>query len=706
VPETLSSSRHKNFSRVLVDLALSKRLGGRKAEPFLREATELIARTIAAERTSVWLFEHKGKSLRCVDLFERGLSRHSKGTELAMADYPTYFSSLRKRRAIAAHDAHRDHRTREFSESYLTPLKITSMLDAPIRSGGKLIGLLCIEHTGPRRRWSAQEQSFAASAADLIALNFENAERQRAVAELERSEDRYRALAENFPHGAVLMFDRDLRYVVAHGASLADTNLRIDSLVGRTIFESLPPEISSILEPHYRKALAGTESAFEISVGKRVFEVHTVPVRSIARRVTFAMAMAHDITDHVRAEEEIRKSHRLLNDAQAIASLGVFEWRARENKVTWSDSLHMIFGSTPEDTPQTLDGYLQRVHPEDRDRVRDGIYQAYSTGSTFAQEERIIRTDGMIRELATKGTAATDANGRVTGLVGICQDITEIKEAHRVLSEYNRTLEEQVADRTRELRERQLQLVQSAKMVSLGNLVAGVAHEINSPLGAMLANWDIVRYAATQLREVAADKADLLPLIDSIVDAERIGISAGQRINGIVSSLRNFARLDQAIEDETDIHELIESTLPLVAHLMKNRIEVRREYAKIPRVRCYPAKLNQVWMNLIVNAAQAIEGRGEIRIQTYTRNSHAVVAISDSGAGIPPESRARIFDPGFTTKGVKVGMGLGLAIVHGIIEEHQGTIEVESEVGRGSTFRVSLPIRLVPKEVLPVADGH
>jgi signal transduction histidine kinase len=222
----------------------------------------------------------------------------------------------------------------------------------------------------------------------------------------------------------------------------------------------------------------------------------------------------------------------------------------------------------------------------------------------------------------------------------------------------------------------------------------------------MLANWDIVRYAATQLREVAADKADLLPLIDSIVDAERIGISAGQRINGIVSSLRNFARLDQAIEDETDIHELIESTLPLVAHLMKNRIEVRREYAKIPRVRCYPAKLNQVWMNLIVNAAQAIEGRGEIRIQTYTRNSHAVVAISDSGAGIPPESRARIFDPGFTTKGVKVGMGLGLAIVHGIIEEHQGTIEVESEVGRGSTFRVSLPIRLVPKEVLPVADGH
>ena len=700
MPKVNSDSRFRNFSRALVDLAMSKTLGGRKAEPFLRESTEVIAHTMSVGRTSVWLFVKGGRAIRCVDLYERGETRHSCGLELAKADYPTYFASLHKHRAIAAHDAHRDRRTREFSDSYLSPLGITSMLDAPIRAGGKMIGLLCLEHIGPRRRWSSQEQSFSASAADLIALSFENAERQGAVADLRQSEERYRALAENFPHGAVLLFDRDLRYVVAHGSSMADINVRIESLVGRTIFEVLPRETCEILEPHYRGALAGSPSQFEISFGARVFEVHTVPVRSARGHVTLAMAMAHDITDRLRAEEEIRKSHRLLTDAQAIASLGVFEWRAAENRVTWSDTLHAIFGSTPGETGLTFESYLQRVHPEDRDRVRDAIYQAYTSGSAFALEERIMRLDGAVRILATKGAAARDASGHVTGLIGVCQDVTDIKEAQGVLEEYSRTLEKEVADRTRELRDKQAQLVQSAKMASLGNLVAGVAHEINSPLGAVLANWDLVRYSATELRKLGADNENMLRMIEPILDAAEIGVAAGKRIHTIVSSLRSFARLDQAQQGEMDVHELLENTLSLVGYLLRNRIAVRRNYGAIPPLLCYPDKLNQVWMNLLVNAAQAIEGPGEIQIQTYAKDSHIVVEISDTGAGIAPQNRPRIFDPGFTTKGVRVGTGLGLAIVHRIIEEHHGSIEVESEMGRGSTFRVSLPMRSVAEQSL------
>jgi len=612
-----------------------------------------------------------------------------------MSDYPTYFASLRKQRAIAAHDAHRDRRTREFSESYLSPLGITSMLDAPIRAGGKMIGLICAEHVGPRRRWSPQEQSFAASAADLIALSFENAKRQEATAKLRQSEARYRALAENFPHGAVLLFDHDLRYVVAHGASMAETGLQIESVVGKTIFQVLPRETCEVIEPYYRAALNGRQSEVEISFGGRAFEVHTVPVRSAEGRVTLAMAMAHDITDRLHAEQEIRKNHRLLSDAQAIANLGVFEWRASDNRVTWSDSLHAIFGSTPGATDLTVESYLQRVHPEDRDKVRQGIYQAYASGSSFAQEERIIRSDGALRVLATKGAATKDESGGVVGLIGICQDVTDMKKAQRLLEEYSRTLEKQVEDRTRDLREKQAQLVQSAKMASLGALVAGVAHEINSPLGAVLANWDIVQHAVKELRSLAAGNGEMLRLIEPIVEAQEIGTVASRRIHGIVSSLRTFARLDQAREDDIDIHELLESTLPLVGHLLGNRIVVHRNYGSIPPLRCYPDKLNQVWMNLLVNAAQAIKGAGEIRLRTFTSNSHAIVEISDTGTGIPPEDLTRIFDPGFTTKGVRVGIGLGLAIVHRIVEEHRGSIEVESEVGRGSTFRVSLPMRSV-----------
>lgn len=406
------------------------------------------------------------------------------------------------------------------------------------------------------------------------------------------------------------------------------------------------------------------------------------------------MAMAHDITDRLRAEQEIRKSHRLLTDAQAIAKLGVFEWRAAENRVTWSDSLHAIFGSAPGTTKLTLETYLQRVHPDDRDTVRQGIYEAFSSGSSFAQEERIIRSDGRLRVLATKGAATKDENGNVIGLIGICQDVTEIKEAQRVLEEYNRTLEKQVQDRTRDLREKQAQLVQSAKMASLGSLVAGVAHEINSPLGAVLAHWDIVQYAVKELRGLASGNDEMLRLIDPIMEAADIGVVATRRIHGIVSSLRTFARLDQARVDDVDVHELLESTLALLGYLLANRIVVRREYSSIPRLRCYPDKLNQVWMNLLVNAAQAIQQTGEIRLRTFTNNDRAIVEISDTGSGIRREDLVRIFDPGFTTKGVRVGMGLGLAIVHGIVEEHRGTIEVESEVGRGSTFRVSLPMHV------------
>lgn len=259
---------------------MSKTLGGRKADPFLKIATETVARTISVERVSVWLLVRHGRAIRCIDLFERSGSRHSAGVELAMSDYPTYFAGLRQQRAIAAHDALRDRRTREFSESYLSPLGITSMLDAPIRVVGKMIGLICLEHVGPARRWSAEEQSFAASAADLIALSFENAKRQEAAAKLRQNEDRYRALAENFPHGAVLLYDHNLRYVLGHGSSMAEIGLDVDALIGKTIFQVLPPETAAAIEPYYRAALNGRQSEFEIAFRDRVFEVHTVPVRS------------------------------------------------------------------------------------------------------------------------------------------------------------------------------------------------------------------------------------------------------------------------------------------------------------------------------------------------------------------------------------------------------------------------------------------
>jgi signal transduction histidine kinase len=165
-----------------------------------------------------------------------------------------------------------------------------------------------------------------------------------------------------------------------------------------------------------------------------------------------------------------------------------------------------------------------------------------------------------------------------------------------------------------------------------------------------------------------------------------------ERIDRIIHSLRNFARLDEAEFQEADIHEGIESTLTLLHHKLKDRIRVVKQFGDIPKIQCYPNQLNQVFMNMLTNSYQAIEDGGTITIATSRRGSELVVSIADDGKGIRKEDLNRIFDPGFTTKGVGVGTGLGLSISYNIIKSHSGEIKVESEIGKGTVFTITLPI--------------
>lgn len=267
-------------------------------------------------------------------------------------------------------------------------------------------------------------------------------------------------------------------------------------------------------------------------------------------------------------------------------------------------------------------------------------------------------------------------------------------------------LEQNVQQRTAELmqtlaelRETQAQLVQSEKMAALGDLVAGVAHEINTPLGAVASNTDLVARAMNKAKETLADPTQMdktINFLDRGAAMVEVSREACRRINEIVRSLRNFARLDEAERKPADLHEGLDSTLTLAGHLMKNRITVQRDYGQLPAVHCYANQLNQVFLNILVNAAQSIDGPGAITVRTRrvpeSDGGSVVVEISDSGCGIPPEVMQKIFNPGFTTKGVGVGTGLGLAICYRIVANHQGRIEVDSEVGKGTTFRIILPV--------------
>ena len=239
------------------------------------------------------------------------------------------------------------------------------------------------------------------------------------------------------------------------------------------------------------------------------------------------------------------------------------------------------------------------------------------------------------------------------------------------------------------------QLIQSEKMAALGLLVAGVAHEINTPMGAIHSNNDIMTRAVGKVRkllEPAPDK-EVRRLLDILGEICRNNEIATERIMNIVRSLKNFARLDEAERKKVNIHEGIESTLSLMRHQLKSRIRIVKCFGDIPEIECYPNELNQVFMNILVNAAQAIKHRGEITVKTWREGDRVKIAISDTGVGIPPENLSKVFDPGFTTKGVGLGTGLGLSICYKIVQEHRGTIEAESSK-QGTTFTISIPFNV------------
>jgi two-component system NtrC family sensor kinase len=242
-------------------------------------------------------------------------------------------------------------------------------------------------------------------------------------------------------------------------------------------------------------------------------------------------------------------------------------------------------------------------------------------------------------------------------------------------------------------------------MVSLGQLVAGIAHELNNPIGFIYSNMTHLREYGEKLEKVAT-AAEKGPLelakakqendYDYIIeDMPRLIASCedgAKRVRDIVVGLRNFSRLDEGKIKEIDINESIENTLSLLQGELKNRIHVNRIFGTLPKYKCYASQLNQVFMNILSNGAQAIQGNGELTIKTSVEEHQLKISIADSGEGMTEEILEKIFDPFFTTKAVGEGTGLGLSISYGIIQRHGGEIQVKSKKGQGTEFLILLPL--------------
>ncbi len=297
----------------------------------------------------------------------------------------------------------------------------------------------------------------------------------------------------------------------------------------------------------------------------------------------------------------------------------------------------------------------------------------------------------------------------------------ELYLANELLTEQHervRQRNEEIEEAHGALQEAQAQLVQSEKLASVGQLAAGVAHEINNPIGFIMSNLGSLnsytevmtqlingyrRYAAEAkdgtanpelLTEMAKleDEEDIEYVLEDIEGLLSDSITGCDRVKDIVQGLKSFSRVDDAQVTDEDLHEGIESTLKVVANEIKYKCEVIKNFGQLPPVPCNLAQVNQVFMNLLVNAAQAMDEQGTITITTKQEGEFALITFQDTGSGIPDDVLGSIFDPFFTTKAIGSGTGLGLSISYGIIQDHGGSIEVESEVGSGTTFSIRLPL--------------
>jgi PAS domain S-box-containing protein len=380
-----------------------------------------------------------------------------------------------------------------------------------------------------------------------------------------------------------------------------------------------------------------------------------------------SLGLWQDITARRRAEERLRQREAQLAEAQRVAHIGSWEWDVPANAIAWTDELYRIYGLPPGGRPPRAI-FDERCHPDDQAAVRRVIEQALADGRPFEFEHRVVLPDGQTKVVHGRGEVAADAAGRPARLIGTVQEVTE-----------QRRLEEQ--------------LRQAHKMEAVGQLAGGIAHDFNNLLTAILGNLSLLQ----------PNLPPSGPGRESLEAAEQ----AARRAAELTSQLLGFSRRTLMRPRPTDPAAVIHETVRLLRRTIDPRVVVEvRSGERLGMVHADPAQLNQVLMNLCLNARDAMPEGGRLRVEADAVEVDAAhvrlhpearagtfvrLRVSDTGHGIPPEVRPRIFEPFFTTKEVGRGTGLGLAMVFGIVRQHDGWVECASEVGRGTVFDVFLP---------------
>ncbi len=520
-----------------------------------------------------------------------------------------------------------------------------------------------------------------------------------------------------------------------------------EQLIGRNV-SMLMPEPHASAHDGYLNHYLNTGEARIIGIGREVLARHadgtTIPVELSVTEMRDGerrefVGILRDISARKQAETRQKRLQTLLAQIVDGSPVPAFVINDRHLVTHWNRACQEITGKTADEIVGT-DGHRHIFYATGRPTMADLIVDGATTEQLRAhyRDKRLTRSpfiadayeaEDYFPAFGDNGcwlyfTAAplTGGNGRVIGAIETLQDVSDRRRAEEALVRHQSELEELVKKRTGQLAEAQRQLMQSEKLASIGQLAAGVAHEINNPIGFVHSNMGSLEHYFSRLlqvlehfeghreliagtgeagrnwvAEVEALKAEadfefLKEDIPALLAESREGT---ERVRRIVQDLKDFSRVDSEQRwERTDLCAGLDSTLNIVLNEIKYKADVVKEYGTIPPVECIASQINQVFMNLMVNAAQAMpEGRrGTITLRCGSAGNEAWVEVTDNGAGMSEETRKKIFDPFFTTKPVGKGTGLGLSLSYGIVEKHSGRIEVDSALGIGTTFRVVLPI--------------
>lgn len=413
---------------------------------------------------------------------------------------------------------------------------------------------------------------------------------------------------------------------------------------------------------------------------------------------TMRTSLADEFARRSEAEAALRESEERLSLALDAANDGLWDCDLTTGDTYASARFAEILGYGPDELPRNMEDQFRLFHPEDGAHAEQAFEAHLAHGFPYDVEIRMRHRDGSWCWVHQRGkVVARNDEGEPLRMIGTIVDIRTRKLAEEQLVERTVELEQAIAD----LRTAQGRLIQTEKQASLGQMAAGLAHELNNPIGALRASTDVMARAEGKLDGLLAEVECLRvvredPRVEKALRALSEGranaADAAARVGELVGALKSFTHLDEADLQRVDLVQGIESALMVVRPDYGERIRVVREYGDVPEIVCWPAELNQAILNLLSNAARAIDGEGTVTVSTALQDDRVRISVADTGRGIAPEDLDRLFDPTFTTSDDRVRMGWGLTAVDQTARKHGGEVVVESEVGAGAVFAIVLPV--------------